>query len=162
MSRVINFPLRARMCSDGIKGKSKEENSYYRARDWSNQSEKDTDARGDIFLRHENAERLDVPTTARSLSPTSLCTEDTVSRPFPVITIFLFSLQTSSGWMVTPCPTEHSTGEPRFGIASNWTVRFSSLVIRPACQNNNRRRRVRRPGRDAARWKDSQPAFQRW
>lgn len=103
---------------------------------------------------------------------TSLCTEDAVSRPH-----FLW-LQFSSfryrrrpaRRLVTPCPTEHSTGELRFGIAFNRTVIFLSLslslVIRPACQNNNRRRRAGRPGRDATRWKGSQavgqPAFQRW
>jgi len=47
---------------------------------------KKTRRHGGIFVCHENAEKLDVPTIGRSL--TSFRREDTVSRPFPVITVF--------------------------------------------------------------------------
>jgi len=121
-SSRVNFPLREREVTESKKSQRKKTVIIEHKLEVGLIKAKKTRRYENIFRlprKHRRARRPDHFLTSH-------CTEDTVSWPFPVITIFLFSLQTSSGWMVTPCPTEHSTGEFRFGISSNWTVIFLS------------------------------------
>lgn len=91
---------------------------------------------GNIFIRHENAETLNVPTSvARSL--TLLCAGryciSTISCDynFPLFVTDVVRLNVGYAMSVGTF-----NGKFRFGIASNWTA-ISSLAIRSTCRNNN-------------------------